>query len=88
MEYFSGTILHVKAGIMIRHTSHCFCRAINVHVVLSVKVPIGAAAAAPRQPAGHASTGNDCKMVAGISSFAFQVGPFYRPKTDTTMVRY
>ena len=32
-------------------------------------------AAAPKAPSGHACTGNERRIVAGISSFAFQVSP-------------
>lgn len=48
-------------------------RAINPHAAPSMGTSPAACFAAPREASGHATTGNERRIVAGISSFAFQV---------------
>lgn len=48
-------------------------RGVNPHVEPSMRAGPDALAAAPRLMAGHATVGNERRIVAGISSFAFQV---------------
>ena len=49
----------------------CCCRGVNPHVAPSMAV---GSVAAPRQASGHPAICNERRIVAGISSFAFQVG--------------
>ena len=60
-------------GSKVTMIPYMFGRAINAHVAPSMGAAPAAFFAAPRQPSGHASAGNERRIVAGISSFAFQV---------------
>ena len=52
----------------------CWCRGVNPHVEPSMAA---GSVAAPRQASGHPAIFNERRIVAGISSFAFQVGGCY-----------
>ena len=50
------------------------CRALNAHAQPSMATSGQSKAVAPKAVSGNACTGNETRLVAGISSFAFQVG--------------
>lgn len=64
---------HVAPGIFCAgfRKGVCCCRGVNPHVAPSMAA---GSVAAPRQASGHPVISNERRIVAGISSFAFQVG--------------
>ena len=54
-------------------TAYWMCRALNAYIQPSMATSGQGKAAAPKGVSGHACTGNERRLVAGISSFAFQV---------------
>ena len=55
------------------------CRALNAYVQPSMATSATARSVAPKAASGSACTGNERRLVAGISSFAFQVKLLHVP---------
>lgn len=55
------------------------CRALNAYVQPSMATSATARAVAHKAASGSACTGNERRLVAGISSFAFQVKVLHVP---------